>query len=556
MNYVRKQRKTFRTFAAFVAAMVMLVLAGAARPAQAQTYTVITVIESGDFNNPSAQEIVQGRNGDLYTTDCCAGPVYGVFFSATTGGTLTDVYNVDYVPYGGASLGTDGNFYGTNYDGGDLNTVGACPASACGQVFKVTPGGVVTFLHDFSGDLDGGAPESSPVEAPNGIFYGTTTSLPEPSPSDLGVIYSVTSTGTFTVLHTFAGPDGSNPSAQLAVGSDGNLYGGTQSGGTNNDGVLFRITPEGTYTVLHNLAGTDGNGILSGLTLASDGNLYGVTYDGGTDNQGVIFKLTNSGVYTVIYNILNPYTGGITKLAQATDGKLYGLLGEGNGWIYSVTTSGTFTILHEFCQQTNCTDGANPGTPLVQSTDGKFYSVTSHGGDTSQCQLGCGVFYSLDMGLAPFASLVSTSGEEGAKIGILGQGFSSSSVVKFGGTEATTVTRSATTFLTATVPAAALTGAVTVTTGSTTLTSSQTFKVTPTMASFSPPSGPVGQLVTINGTGLTQATKVTFNKTSASFTVVSDIEITATVPAGATTGKIVVTTKGGGATSATSFTVD
>jgi IPT/TIG domain len=214
-----------------------------------------------------------------------------------------------------------------------------------------------------------------------------------------------------------------------------------------------------------------------------------------------------------------------------------------------------FTILYQFCQQTNCTDGVAPSTPMVQHTDGKLYGFTVHGGDTSVCGVGCGVFYSLDMGLGAFVTLGSTSGKESAKIAIFGQGFTSATTVSFGGTKATTVTRSGSTYLTATVPTGALTGSVTVTTGSTTLTSAQTFKVTPTMTSFSPPSGPVGTLVTINGTGLTQATKVIFNGKSASFTVVSDIEITATVPTGATTGKIKVTTKGGNVTSTTSFTV-
>jgi large repetitive protein len=62
--------------------------------------------------------------------------------------------------------------------------------------------------------------------------------------------------------------------------------------------------------------------------------------------------------------------------------------------------------------------------------------------------------------------------------------------------------------------------------------------------------------VTFNGTGLTQTTKVTLDNISASFTVVSDSEITATVPAGAATGKIVVTTKGGSVISSTNFTVN
>jgi hypothetical protein len=193
----------------------------------------------------------------------------------------------------------------------------------------------------------------------------------------------------------------------------------------------------------------------------------------------------------------------------------------------------------------------------MQDTNGNLYGFTVHGGDTSVCQgAGCGVLYSFDIGAGAFARLESTSGKEGARIGIFGQGFNARSVVKFGGTQATAVTPGGTGFLSAAVPAGALTGAVTVTTGSTTLTSSRPFDVTPTMLSFSPTSGPVGTLVTINGTGLMQTMRVAFNGKAASFTVVSDTEITATVPTGATTGKIRVTTKGGSVTSSTDFTVN
>ena len=168
-----------------------------------------------------------------------------------------------------------------------------------------------------------------------------------------------------------------------------------------------------------------------------------------------------------------------------------------------------------------------------------------------------GTAFSLSVGLGPFVKTQTTSGREGAKIGILGQGFSSSSVVKFGGTQATTITLTGTTFIKATVPAGALTGLVTVTTGTTTLTSSKTFKVLPTITSFTPESGPVGTSVTITGTELTQTSKVTFGGVKATtVTVNSDSQVTAEVPTGATTGKIAVTTKGGSATSATSFTVN
>src|SRR5437870_4014154 len=77
----------------------------------------------------------------------------------------------------------------------------------------------------------------------------------------------------------------------------------------------------------------------------------------------------------------------------------------------------------------------------------------------------------------------------------------------------------------------------------------------PTVASFTPSSGPVGASVTINGTNFTGASAVRFNGTSASFTVNSATAITATVPSGATSGPISVTTAGGTASSGSSFTV-
>jgi hypothetical protein len=80
--------------------------------------------------------------------------------------------------------------------------------------------------------------------------------------------------------------------------------------------------------------------------------------------------------------------------------------------------------------------------------------------------------------------------------------------------------------------------------------------VAPTVSTFSPTSGGVGTSVTINGTGFGNVTAVRFHGTSASFTVNSGIKITATVPAGATTGTISVTTASAGTgTSAGTFTV-
>jgi uncharacterized repeat protein (TIGR03803 family) len=511
-------------------------------PAQAQTFTVVGILPSnvGPITNIAAQQVVEGRNGDIYTI---SNPQGGIV-NATTSGTFTEVAQ----PFGnGVTLGTDGNFYTALY----FDRIG------CGEIDRTTPLGTVTLLATICGTY-GNGPESAPILAPNGLFYGTTSEIPS---GQQGTIYAMTPSGGLTLVHTFTGPDGSNPIGPMTVGSDGNLYGGTRSGGANNDGVLFKVTPGGAFTLLHSFTGTDGRDVENALVVGNDGNLYGVTVSGGTDNIGVIFKLTNSGTYSVLSNVLGPYSPPNSSLVQATDGNLYGLLQQGNssqpGWIYSVSHSGTFTVLHEFCQQNNCADGVAPSTPLLQHTDGKLYGFTVHGGDTSVCQGdGCGVLYSFDVGLGAFVSLVNTSAKEGAIVEILGQNFSSASVVKFGGTPATKVQRSGATFLAATVPAGALTGAITVTTGSTTLTSAQAFRVTPTLISFNPPSGAVGTSVTITGTGLSQTSKVAFNGKLASFTVNSDTQVTATVPTGATTGKIGLETKGGTVGSTTTFTVN
>jgi hypothetical protein len=83
----------------------------------------------------------------------------------------------------------------------------------------------------------------------------------------------------------------------------------------------------------------------------------------------------------------------------------------------------------------------------------------------------------------------------------------------------------------------------------------ETGTVPPTITKFTPLSGAVGKKVTISGTNLSGATAVTFNGTAAQITKDTATKIKTTVPTGATTGRIQVTTPGGTATSAASFTV-
>jgi uncharacterized repeat protein (TIGR03803 family) len=541
----------------FCVALVLPVI-----PAQAQTYSVLyDAPGSPGIQNPDAQAIAQGRDGNLYTTSIYGGTDYGTLFKFTPSGTATIVNDttVGYFVASGVTLGTDGNFYGTDQDGGPSG--GGCGFSGCGQVYKVTPAGVETVLYNFTNSAtDGYDPQSAPIEATNGKFYGTT---PYSAGNYISVAYSVTSTGTFSTVHTFTNAEGQNVFAGLVQGTNGNFYGVAQTQGANGFGSIFKMTPTGTVTVLHSFDSTDGANPSYPLIQASDGNFYGVASGGIGSGAGVIFKITSAGTYTPLYDNFNYATDGSapsSSLVQATNGKLYGVTSAGGassgGTIYSITTKGTFAVLYSF-DGTNVINGFNPASPLTQNTNGVLYGTTYEGGTSTDCNIyGCGVVYSLDIGAKPFARLAATSGIEGTSIGIFGQGFSTATDVTFGGVSAS-FTTAGNNYLTATVPADALTGSVVVEIPGGNLTSNTTFKVTPTQTTFSPPSGPVGTPVVITGTGLTQTTLVKFGTVKATnFTVNSDTQVTADVPTGAITATIHITTKGGATVSKTKFTVN
>jgi hypothetical protein len=209
--------------------------------------------------------------------------------------------------------------------------------------------------------------------------------------------------------------------------------------------------------------------------------------------------------------------------------------------------AGNFTVNSDIKITATVPAGASTGLITVVGLGGPANSATA---------------FTVSTGPVPtITSFTPTSGPAGTIVTILGTNFTSSAVVKFNGATGTGFVFKSATKVKANVPATATTGPISVTTAAGTATSATNFTVpsggsTPTITSFSPTSGPVGTSVTINGTNFTGATVVKFNGVIvATFTVNSDIKITATVPAGATTGKIIVKTPAGNATSLTKFTV-
>ncbi|HET6177360.1 MAG TPA: choice-of-anchor tandem repeat GloVer-containing protein [Candidatus Sulfotelmatobacter sp.] len=524
---------------------------------------------SGDPSKPNySGMIAQGRDGNLYSTgpdgggSCC-----GAVFQITPAGKLKAIHsfsgsgNDGAFPQGGVTLGTDGNFYGTTYEGG---------SATAGVVFRVTPGGTATTLHSFSGGKDGAYPYSAPVEGNDGNFYGTTVNGGDTTKcnSGCGTIYKITPAGALTTLHQFDVSHGDLPYAPLVLGTDGNFYGMTTSGTSANAGVVFRITPAGTFTVLFSFDSTHGESPFSGLVQGNDGNFYGTTIYGGATGAGVVFKITPSGKLTVLHNLngttegAHPYGG----LVQGTDGNFYGAnayggivntsCSNGCGTLFKITPTGSYSVLYKFDSKT----GAQASVTPFQHTAGVIYGDTPIGGtgNVNPCFAGnCGVFYKWqNSSLTPFVSLMPYSARVGKVVEFLGQGFvAAKTTVSFNGT-AVTPTVVSSTYLTAAVPNGATTGLVTVTTSGVTLTSNKKFRVNPQLLSFKPSSGKVGTVVTITGVSLKQTTNVKFGGVATtSFKVNSDTQVTATVPTGAKTGNIVIATAGGSAASSAIFTV-
>lgn len=540
----------------FVAVLAAMVFANGIRIAKAQTYTVLYNLAThpGDPTNPSWSGVIaQGRDGNLYSTVNQAAAGYGAAVRLTPAGAFTVLYSFTGLtdaqsPSGGLTLNTNGNFYGTTSGGG----------FGPGTIFKLTSGGTLTTLYSFANTSDGEAPTAAPIQGSDNNFYGTTSNGNQGN-GNFGTAYKFTPSGVFTTLHTFDFTTGAFPQAPFVQGTDGNFYGTTEAGSSsNNVGNVFKLTSSGNFTQLFAFDFTHGANPFGPLVQASDGNFYGTTAHGGSANLGVVFKITSRGAITVLHSFTGSGDGAnpIAGLVQATDGNFYGTTqtadgASGCGTIFRVNSTGTFATLFTFPSDKSM--GCNPLVTMRQHTNGILYGDTCKGGTGNAGD--AGVFYSLNVGLGPFVSLVASLGKVGSTAEILGQGLTGTTAVTFNGTSAT-FTVVSDTYMTAIVPAGATTGFVKVTTPSSTLTSNTKFRVTPQILSFTPASGPVGTPVMIMGVSLTQTTKVTFGGVGATtFTVNSDTQVTATVPTGAKTGKIGITTPGGTALSATNFTV-
>jgi uncharacterized repeat protein (TIGR03803 family) len=430
----------------------------------------------------------------------------------------------------------DGNFYGTtNIGGSGVSSAGGNG----GTIFRFSPSSnSLTNIYSFCQTADcptGDYPSSPLMLSHGGDLYGV------PQGGGLGhggSIFRVTKNGVFDLLYSFcleaSCPDGLNLESGLVQARDGNLYGETFEGGAYGFGTIFKTTPNGVLTTVHNFCAQsgcpDGSAPLDTMIQASNGNVYGVTRDGGAQNMGTIFQLTLSGEFTTLYNFcsqpdcLDGMLPG--KLFQATDGHLYGITTQGGenatGTFFRFTAKGVFTTLYSFCATITCPSGSYPIGDIVQASDGAFYGTTLRGGDA-----GFGTVFRIRSNGSKYKTLYSFhNGFDGAGA----SGLIQATDGKLYGTTAGGGFRGAP----CTPPH--LDGCGTV--------YSMTMGLSPFVKMLTP-WGTVGSTTVIYGMNVSGATAVSFNGTVASFTQTSPTQITATVPAGATTGTIQVVTPAG-----------
>jgi uncharacterized repeat protein (TIGR03803 family) len=398
--------------------ILLLVCAGPAI-ANAQTFTSLLSFNGANGAFPQAS-LVRGADGNFYSTTPYGGGTNGEggcgnVFELSASGKPTTVYDFDCTdgeqPYSGVIRGRDGNFYGVTAFGGS-NGKG-------GTIFEVTVRGKLTTLYNFCSQpncSDGSTPYAELMQAFDGDFYGTTSAG---GVNGTGTVFKITPEGKLTTLYSFCSKtnceDGSTPFAGLMQGFDGNFYGTTAMGGTNNQGTVFEITPSGKLTTLHNFCSAancaDGATPYAALMLASNGRFYGTTYSGGTYDKGTIFKITPAGRLTTLHSFngrdgASPY---IASLVEGVDGNFYGTTYTGGanttygygGTIFKITPWGKLTSLYSFCALSNCADGRGPVGGLTLGIDGILYGTTFSGGlyGASECgvygSFGCGTFFSL-----------------------------------------------------------------------------------------------------------------------------------------------------------------
>jgi uncharacterized repeat protein (TIGR03803 family) len=378
---------------ALLSALVLV----AARPAQAQTETVLYNFTGGSVGaNPQSRLTSDGAGnfyGTAYEGGVGAGTVFELSPNSSGGWNETVLHSFS----GGLNIGPDGagpsgpvifdsvgNLYGTTRFGG--TDYFYC---SYGTVFELNPVGASwTETIPFSESCtqpDGIAPMNGLIIDRAGNLYGTTLENGQIS----GTVFELSpSGGGWTQRVIYKAPTSSG----LTMDAAGNIYGATSS-------TVFELSPNGNGgwnpTIIHTFAGYPYDGTIAEGTPVHDqfGNLYGTTYEGGVYNHGTVYVLSpgQNGEWTekILYsfpggkNGANPTAGIVFDAA----GNIYGTtsLGgsNGHGTVFELVALGSSHYQQTVLWTFNGTDGEDPLGSLILDKASNLYGTTNSGGTSN-----------------------------------------------------------------------------------------------------------------------------------------------------------------------------
>ena len=362
-----------------------------------------------DGKEPDA--LIVASDGNLYgvaeySNTATGGAGGGTIFKMTPSGQVSVLYtfpenqSTGLFPNGDApdaiAEGSDGMLYGAASSGGSTS-------ASAGTLWRVHKDGTgFQVLVRYCTSCTAGGFPNSIVAGTDGNLYGTTGyggSFPGTLCEDLGcgVVFKLTTSGAYTVLHAFNGTSETSEPVGVIQASDGNLYGATA--GNLSEGSVFKVTPSGQFSTLH-LFGS-GTYALAGVTQASDGMLYGFSH---VVSAPVVelFNITTGGSFQNLAQITQPLFKqfGLSRVIQASDGNLWAAAAEGGtgnyGRVLAVTTQGAVVQSLSF----NGKNGSFPTGPLVQLANGTLYGTTIKLGTLPNGSYASGEIYTVT-GLPP-----------------------------------------------------------------------------------------------------------------------------------------------------------
>jgi uncharacterized repeat protein (TIGR03803 family) len=311
-------------------------------------------------------------------------------------------------------MDASGNLYGTTELGGQYGR---------GVVFELVLNANKTkyhetVLYDFCAKpncTDGSFPQSADlIMDVDGNLYGAAAGGGKYNSGGVFKLTHKSGGWSSAIIHSFCAKanctDGNVPETGLAYAGQASgarwdesspLFGTTAYGGANNKGLAYELVPNGsgwTYKVLHGFNPPEKSASPGPLLVDSSGNLFGVTYFGGKYDAGALYKLA-AGTWkeTTLHNFCaetncTDGAAGVGRLTMDAAGNLFGAANYGGsgahcadpesgcGVVFERPPGGPYTVIYNFCSKSNCKDGSYPLAGLIMDADGTLYGTTDEGG--------------------------------------------------------------------------------------------------------------------------------------------------------------------------------